>query len=126
MQIKRMNTLMYIVQCDKGASPMNTDVKTWPLQFVFILTIIGAILGLFDPKIFDPATAGNGAIAWILGGVAVVSALMLYFPLLRVAYLARAGMGDPANPAPGTLLARIGETSNPAAGTLLNRMGSLA
>ena len=104
---------------------MNTDVKTWPLQLIFILTLIGGIVGLIDPSIFDRGASPSLTLPYVLSGVAVVSALLLYIPLLRVAYLAREGIGNPANPAAGTLLARFGETGNPGAGTLLNRIGSL-
>ena len=103
---------------------MDADGKTWPLQIVFLLGIIGGAAGLFEPKLFDPGPEPHRTIPWILIAIASVSALILYIPLFKEIFHVRTAIGDRTNPASGTLLARIGNPENPAAGTLLARIGN--
>src|SRR6516162_4427053 len=104
---------------------MDADGKTWPLQIVFLLGIIGGAAGLFEPKLFDPGPEPHRTIPWILIAIASVSALILYIPLFKEIFHVRTAIGDRTNPASGTLLARIGNPENPAAGTLLARLRTL-
>jgi hypothetical protein len=107
---------------------MDTEGKTWPLQLVFLLTMIGGAAGLVEPKLFGTGFPPDRTIPWVLFGVAVVSASILYIPYIpffREVLRDREAIGVPANPAAGTLLARIGTPANPAAGTLLALMSNL-
>lgn len=102
--------------------------RTWPLQLLFLLTMIGGAAGLVEPKLFGTGVPPDRTIPWVLFGVAVVSASILYIPYIpffREIFRVREAMGDRTSPAPGTLLARIGDPANPAKGTLLALMGNL-
>src|SRR5271166_1844293 len=118
---------------------MSADSRSWPLQLVFLLMLIGGALGLIEPKLFSSANPPERTIAvWLMVG-AVVIAVVLYVPLFAQIFggvgtlLNATGMGTPANPAQGTLLQRIGALgeaigvpANPPAGTLLQRIGAIA
>ena len=122
---------------------MRSDGKIWPLQLVFVLTLIGAAIGLLEPQLFSSGSAPKETIPIILLAVAVAAALVLYFTrfqeaaaigdpnnpqpgtLLRLVTTLTEQIGTVANPQPGTLLARIGTVGNPEEGTLLARMGNL-
>ena len=102
--------------------------RTWPLQLVFLLTMIGGAAGLVEPKLFGAGTPPDRTIPWVLFGVAVAIALILYIPYIpffREIFRVREAMGNPVNPGAGTLLARIGNPANPAKGTLLALMTNL-
>src|SRR5271165_319514 len=44
--------------------------RTWPLQLVFLLTMIGGAAGLVEPKLFGAGTPPDRTIPWVLFGVA--------------------------------------------------------
>ena len=70
--------------------------EVWPLQLVFLLTLIGAVLGLFNPTLF-----GDRNTALILLGAALLSGGLLHLPWVRVAFggvlkRVETRVGDPA------------------------------
>ncbi len=124
---------------------MDGDGKTWPLQIVLLLALIGGAVGLFEPQLFGaeaqavapqgPGTKPDHTVGWVLIAIAVLSAFVLYAPVLIETFGLRARIGTVNSPQAGTLLARmktledllgaLGSVTNPTAGTLLARMKTL-
>jgi hypothetical protein len=114
---------------------MHGNGQSWPLQFFFLVMLIGAAIALIEPSLFAGPTHQT-LVYWLIGG-ALASAIILYIPALWAMYvgigalLNRTAVGTPGNPAAGTLLRRlanleaaIGNPANLQAGTLLARIGT--
>jgi hypothetical protein len=108
--------------------------QSWPLYLVFCFLLIGGIIGLIEPKTLSSATPPDRTLAVVLVGGALAVALLLYIPslvLLSKVY-SQSGLGNPAAPAPNTLLGRlqaiqaaIGTPDSPQPRTLLGQLEAI-